>query len=307
METGSSIRPQALVVQGQPPALARRAAALGEWFAGMTHVLVAYSGGVDSALVAFGARRVLGRHRVCAVIADSPSLPRRELAAAEAFARQHDIPLEVVETREGEHPGYVANRGDRCYFCKRELYTVLDHARLRGTGGIIVNGTNADDPGEWRPGLRAAEEMEVRSPLLEVGFGKQDVRALSRSLGLQTWEKPALPCLASRIPYGHEVTPEKLAVIERAEDVLWNEGFRVFRVRHHDRKAVLEIGTEELARLGDRGLLQRVLQAVRRCGFERVELDPRPYRRGRLNEALEPPGIGAGLRTPLQVRMPSDP
>ncbi len=307
MDAGHPIHPDSLIRSDQSPELAKKARTLGGWFADSGRVLVAFSGGVDSALVAFAARLVRGKAGVRAFIADSPSLPRRELAAATRFAGEHDIDIEVVATREGEHPGYIANEGDRCYYCKQELYTVLDYARASGEFDVIVNGSNADDPGEWRPGLQAADEMDVRSPLLELGFTKQDVRELSQSLELGTWDKPALPCLASRIPYGQEVTPEKLAHIEAAEEVLWEEGFRIFRVRHNGNMARLEIGEDEKIRLDEAGLRERVFEAIRSRGFESVEIDPEPYHRGSLNDALHVDGHGIPASSPLQVRLPTDP
>lgn len=270
-----------------PEDLARKAEELAAWFAQFRKVVVSFSGGVDSSLVAFAARQVLGREGMLAVLADSPSLARRELTDAQAFARQHDIRMRAVGTREGDDPGYVANEGDRCYFCKLELYTVLSDIVDSDGFETIVSGTNADDMGDYRPGLKAAKEQKVRSPLLETGFTKDDVRALSRALDLQTWDKPALACLASRIPHGEPVTEEKLLRIEAAEEVLWNEGFRVFRVRHHGDLGRLEIGEEEMHRFEDGGLKARVFDGVRRTGFGEVVLDPEPYRTGRLNEMLE--------------------
>jgi uncharacterized protein len=310
METHHLPAPEALIASDQPPDLARKALALGEWFAERNRVLVAFSGGVDSALVAFAARSVMGSDRVLAVVADSPSLPRRELAHALSFARRHDIPCRTVGTEEGDRGGYIANRGDRCYYCKQELYTVLESTFASGSFDAIINGTNADDPGDWRPGLRAADERNVRSPLLETGFTKQEVRDLSRSLELEIWDKPALPCLASRVPHGQLVTAEKLALIEQAEEVLWNEGFKVFRVRHYGDEARLEIGEGEIGRFEDAAVLGRVQQGIRECGFNSVILETEPYRRGRLNEALEGlagDGVaGHGPAEQIHIRMPAD-
>lgn len=293
-----------LVTADQPPALADKAERLARWFEPGRSVLVAFSGGVDSALVAYAAVRMLGPDRVRSVIADSPSLPRRELEAALAFSGRHGIPLEIVPTGELNRPGYVANDGDRCYHCKQELYTVME-ALDGGDGAILVlNGTNAEDPGEWRPGLAAAEEHRVRSPLLECGFTKEDVRELSRSLGLETWDKPALPCLASRIPYGREVTPERLEQIEAAENVLWEAGFRVFRVRHYGPQARVEMGLEERQRMEDQGLRGQISEGIIAAGFESVVFDEEPYRRGRLNEELE--GSPHPDQALLGIRKPSD-
>jgi uncharacterized protein len=264
------------------------------WFAPFGRVLVAYSGGVDSALVAWAARRALGADGVLAVTADSGSLPRRELAAAEGLARRHDIPMRTVSTGEARVEGYAANAPDRCYFCKFELYSVLRDTFCDGGFEVTLNGTNADDPGEWRPGLEAADELNVRSPLLETGLGKDQVRALARHAGLEVWDKPAQPCLASRIPYGTRVTPERLAQVEAAEDVLAGEGFRTFRVRLAEAGARIEVGADEQDRLRDGGLRHRVMEGVRAAGFEEVTVDAEPYRRGRLNEALQTAGGGSG-------------
>jgi len=270
-----------------PEEKARR---LQAWFEDRAPVLVAYSGGVDSALVAVAARRTLGAEEVLAVIADSPSLPRRELREARRFAAEHDVPLRAVPTREGEREGYVANRGDRCYFCKHELYSVLRDTFAAGGWKTVVDGTNAADAGEHRPGRRAADELDVESPLLACGMDKEDVRAVSRMWGLETWDKPALACLASRIPYGTEVTPERLRQVERAEEVLWEEGFQVFRVRHHGELARIEVAEQERGRFAEPGLRTRVFDGVREAGFTHVALDLQPYRSGRLNEALEGEG-----------------
>ncbi len=280
------------------PGVLEDARRLGAWFAGRERVLIAYSGGVDSALVAFAARRILGREGTLAVIANSPSLPRRELEAALAFAATHDIPCRTVPTAEGEQPDYIANGPDRCYWCKQELYTVLSTRFDGGQWELVVNGTNADDPGEWRPGLKAAEEWQVASPLLECGLGKDRVRAIARALGLEVWDKPAAPCLASRIPYGSAVTPARLAVVEAAEEVLRVEGMRSFRVRHLGETARVELGVEERSRLDESGRLGRIIAGVRAAGFSEVVLDPIPLRSGRLNEELAPDVAGVRRSSP---------
>ncbi len=294
MASPNESRPEQLLVPGLPEHLVPKVEALTDWYGAFGKVAVSYSGGVDSALVAYVTRVLLGREGVIAVIADSPSLPRRELEDALRFARSHDIPVRTMATMEGDDPGYQANAGDRCYWCKLELFTVLSGVSDTDDCETILSGTNVDDTGDYRPGLQAAAERQVRSPLLENGFTKDDVRELSRALGLETWDKPALACLASRIPHGESVTPVKLEMIEAAEEVLWQEGFTVFRVRHHGDLGRLEIGADEWNRFDDSDLKERVFTGVLASGFSRVELDPEPYRSGRLNEVLDgtgrPPG-----------------
>jgi uncharacterized protein len=203
-------------------------------------VITAFSGGVDSTLVAAAARRVLGKANAPAVIGDSPSLPRYELEQARRIAKTLDLDLIEVRPGEQDDAGYQANAGDRCYYCKTHLYDSLKRLSVELGIRYIANGTNTDDLGDHRPGLTAAEEAEVISPLIEAGFGKDEVRIVARELGLENWDKPAAACLASRVPYGHEVTPALLAQIERAEDVLRALGFEGFRVRHHDQVARIE-------------------------------------------------------------------
>ena len=195
--------------------------------------LVAYSGGVDSVFLAHVAREVLG-DKSLAIIADSPSLPRRELEEALLVARRFQIPVRVVKTREFENPDYVANPKDRCYFCKHELFEELTPIARREHFAIIAYGENASDVGDFRPGARAAEEFQVRAPLKEVGLTKREIRELSARLGLPTADKPQMACLSSRLPYGEPVTPEKLRMIEAAENFLRDLGFRDVRVRHHE-------------------------------------------------------------------------
>ncbi len=270
-----------------PEELGRKSKDLTDLLSRHRRVVAAFSGGVDSAFVAYAARTVLGREGVLAVVADSPSIPRRELAGALEFAVRHDIPCEVVETREEDEPGYIANIGDRCYYCKLELFTVLRTTFTSNGFDAVLCGTNADDISDYRPGLRAADEMNVANPLLEAGLTKEDVRTLSRAHGLETWDKPAMACLASRIPYGEKVSRDKLARIEAAEEVLWEEGFKVLRVRHYGELARIEIGKDEHHRLAEPELRGRIFEGIRSTGFESVELDSEPYRSGRLNEALE--------------------
>ena len=246
-------------------------------------VLVAYSGGVDSAVVAEIARRELG-DRAEAVIARSPSLPRSELDAAVDLAAQRGINLRVVDTAELELEGYRANQPDRCYHCKTELYTTLV-ALGRASGASILDGFNRDDRGDWRPGRRAAVEAGVLSPLDIAGMGKEDVRAAAREMGLRNWEKPAAACLSSRIPYGTPITVEMLGRVESAEAALRAEGFGQLRVRDRGGVATLEVERAELARLRQPLLLARIRARLLSLGFHSVEVDPLGYRAGNLNVA----------------------
>lgn len=256
---------------------------LDRWFAECPSAAVAFSGGVDSALVAFWARRVLGRERMAAWTADSPSLKRSDLDAARAFCLAHDIPLSVLETREIDDPAYASNPIDRCFHCKKTLYRAL-LAELRGKGAWICSGANLDDLGDFRPGLAAAEEASVRHPLLECGVGKETIRALARSAGLAVWDKPASPCLSSRIPYGQPVTAEKLARIEAAEAWLAARGFPVCRVRHDGAAARIEVPAERIPLLAPHlGDLRDALSAL---GFLGVEIDPEGFVSGKLNRAI---------------------
>src|SRR5882757_518703 len=212
--------------------------------------LVAYSGGVDSVLLARVTREVLG-DRCLAVIADSPSLPRRELAEALEIATRFQIPVSVVKTAEFENPNYLANPNNRCYFCKHELFDVLTPIARNEGFAVVAYGENASDVGDFRPGARAAAEFQVRAPLKEVGLTKAEIRELSAQLGLPTADKPQMACLSSRIPTGDPVTEEALAMIEAAENVLRDLGFYDVRVRHHKNIARIEVGLEELPRLVD--------------------------------------------------------
>ena len=276
--------------------------------------LVAYSGGVDSAFLARVARDVLG-DRSLAVIADSPSLPRRELQEALEIAERFQIPVRVVRTGEFENPNYTANPYNRCYFCKHELFEeVTPIARTEGFA-VIAYGENASDVADFRPGAQAAAEFQVRAPLKEIGLTKQEIRELSAQLGLPTADKPQMACLSSRIPYGEAVTEGKLKMIEAAENFLRDLGFRDVRVRHHelgsefrvssfesssalDSKpksrypkpeaarylARIEVGADELPKLLAPDGCSRVADALRRIGYAHVTLDLQGYRRGSLNE-----------------------
>lgn len=248
-------------------------------------VVVAYSGGVDSAFLLRVARGVLGE-RAVGVLGVSESLDRAEMAEARRTAEVAGLPLCEVETHEYDNPAYRLNDGSRCYHCKSELFGVLAAYAERIGVRHVVDGSNADDVGDYRPGLRARGEHGVRSPLLEAGLGKDEIRAASRALGLRTWDKPAAPCLSSRIPYGTPVTSERLRQVEAAERALRDAGFRVVRVRHHGDVARIEVPREDLPRLLEPGLGARLSEEVRAAGFLHVAVDLDGFRSGGLNAAL---------------------
>jgi pyridinium-3,5-biscarboxylic acid mononucleotide sulfurtransferase len=280
--TDAPLAPAAVVEDAQ---LEAKAAALDDRLAGLGSVLVAYSGGVDSAFLAITAARVLGSRSLC-VTADSPSYPDRHRDLATEVARAFNLRHEIIRTDEMARPEYRANPANRCYYCKHELYTHLSAiARARGIGAI-VDGSNADDRGDYRPGRQAAREFGVVSPLDDAGLTKAEIRMLARRAGMSTWDEPASACLSSRIPYHSEVTDEKLRTIEAAERVLRNLGFRVFRVRHHDTIARLELGRDEIARALDADVSETIDRELRALGYQHVTIDLRGYRLGSLNEAL---------------------
>ena len=248
-------------------------------------VIVAYSGGVDSAYLAYAATQTLGARALC-ITADSPSYPERHRALALRLASEFSFTHEIIRTDEMSRPEYRANPANRCYYCKHELYTHLSEiAQERGIP-VIVDGSNADDRGDYRPGRQAAREFGVRSPLDEAALTKAEIRELSRRAGLPTWDEPASACLSSRIPYFSEVTDEKLRMIERAENVLRELGFRICRVRHHGDLARIELAREEMARALQPEIAETIDRELRAIGYANVTLDLRGYRLGSLNEAL---------------------
>jgi uncharacterized protein len=244
-------------------------------------VLVAFSGGVDSTFLLAVARQVLGA-RAVALTAHSPSVPAAERAEASALAVRLGARHLVVESHEGNDPGYAANGDQRCYYCKRELYRLCREAAAQEGLAVIVDGFNADDRRDHRPGHRAAGEAGVRSLLAEAGLDKAAIRAWSEALGLPTWDKPQQACLASRLPYGTPVTPERLLQVERAEAAVRALGLRSFRVRHHGEVARLEVAEEELAGAFTRRTA--LAEAMKGAGFRSAALDLEPFRSGRLNE-----------------------
>lgn len=266
-------------------------------------LLVAFSGGADSAYLAWAAHRALGE-RALAVTALSPSFSAHDREHAEAFVRRTGLRHAFLETHELANPLYVANNADRCYHCKAELFRHL--SRLRADHGFaeVAYGVNADDLRDFRPGHQAAAENRVLTPLLDAGLSKAEIRELSRRAGLATWDRPASPCLASRIPYGTRVTPERLQQVERAEAVLRELGYREFRVRHFGAAATIEVGRDELPRALASGLAAQVAERFRTIGFDAVVLDPLGYRPGSLNADLHRMASAGGLAatSPASIR-----
>lgn len=249
-------------------------------------VVVAFSAGTDSTLLLALAVQTLGRDRVIAALGVSPSLGRREREAGRGLAARIGAELLEVETGEMADPQYLANPAGRCYHCKRDLFRCLsDLARERGIA-VVVSGANVDDLGDFRPGLAAGRQLGVRNPLMEAGLTKAEIRELSRAMELPTWDKPAMACLASRIPYGEEITAEKLEHVERAEDLLRDLGFRQVRARLHGNVARIEVEPERIAELAAPVMRQRVAQALRAIGIEFVAVDLEGYRAGSHNEVL---------------------
>jgi uncharacterized protein len=248
-------------------------------------VLVAYSGGTDSAYLAYAAYQALGA-KMLAVIADSPSLPRAELAAALAFAAEHNIPIQILQTNELESPAYQRNDAQRCFHCKDELFTQMEQARAARGFEHIAYGMNLDDRGEFRPGQQAAMQHHAVAPLVTAELTKQEIRTLAQQAGLTLWDKPASACLASRIEYGRTVTRENLSQVEQAEAVLHTLGFRQVRVRHHGELARIEISRTELPLALSVEVLDRITAALKPLGFLYITLDMAGYRSGSMNDVL---------------------
>jgi uncharacterized protein len=248
-------------------------------------LLVAYSGGVDSAYLAWAAHQALGANML-AIIADSPSLARTQLADAIAFAREQAIPVEVIATSEFDRPEYVRNDAQRCFFCKDELFSLMEELRLARGFDAIAYGVNLDDQDDFRPGQKAASAHHIVAPLLDAGLTKEEIRALARAAGLRIWDKPASACLSSRIEYGRPVTREALDAVEKGEDALRTLGFRQFRVRHHGEIVRIEISREEFQRALDPAMAAEFTSIFKALGFKFVTLDLEGFRSGSMNALL---------------------
>ena len=255
----------------------------------MERVMVAYSGGTDSAYLAWAAGRVLGEGAL-AVTADSASIPESHKKDAEEFVERFGLKHQYIETNEFENPDYVRNDADRCFHCKDELFTQLKNIGTRLRFEHIIYGVNVDDTSDFRPGHRAAHEHGVRAPLLEAELTKSEIRELSRRHDLPTWDRPAAACLSSRIPYGTEVTRENVKVVEQGEEALRQLGFRVYRVRYHEELVRIEFGSDELARALTIEMAQKLTRIFKDLGFKYVTLDLEGYRQGSLNEVLSDSG-----------------
>ena len=265
------------------------ASELKAYFAGHEGAIIAYSGGVDSALLAYVAHLALGNNMLAA-LADSPSLARREYRHAVAFAKEHGIPLQIIDTREMQNPFYAANRGDRCYHCKKALFERIEELRMQPDNPFsnlpwpIFYGVNLDDLGDYRPGMQAADEAAIQAPYLEVKMDKNAIRAVCEFFRLEVADKPAMPCMASRIAYGHEVSVEKLKQVEAAEDFLANLGFKILRVRHHGDTARIEVVPEDFEPAMQHR--EAISQKLHELGFLYVALDLDGFKSGSLNAAL---------------------
>ena len=268
-----------------PEETTRRLSALEALLNQQDSLMVAYSGGVDSAFLAATAHRVLGS-RMLAVLADSPSLARRDMEQACAFARSLDMPLQVVATEELERPEYRRNDANRCFHCKDELFAVMESLGAKLGYTAIAYGMNADDTRDFRPGQRAAAQHAVLAPLAEAGLAKMEIRALAKAAGYPLWDRPAAPCLSSRVEYGRAVTREVLEQVERAEESMRQLGFREFRVRHHGNLARVEIARVELPRALSIEMLDSITVALKQAGYEYVTLDATGFRSGSMNAIL---------------------
>jgi len=265
--------------------LRAKCAALDDRLRSVGRLLVAYSGGVDSAFLAWAAHRALGQ-RMLAVLADSPSLARSQFNDAVALAEEQHIPLEVIQTGEFNRPEYVRNDSERCFHCKDELFSLMERLRLSRGFDSVAYGVNLDDQGDFRPGQQAARQHGVAAPLLEAGLSKAEIRELAHAAGLRVWDKPASACLSSRVEYGRAVTPQILAVIEQGEDALRALGFRQFRVRHHGEIVRVEIASSEMPGALTPAMAAEFTRVFKALGFKYVTLDLEGFRSGSMNAVL---------------------
>jgi len=258
--------------------------ALEAWFGEVPGSIVAFSGGIDSSLVLYLARKWQGREQAIGVISRSESLKSKDFRLAQDFSKQFDIHMEVIETRELADDRYSDNPVDRCFFCKDHLYNDLQAVREKYPGFEVLNGTNVEDHGDYRPGLKAANKYKVLSPLAACSLEKTEIREIARYFGLPNWDKPASPCLSSRIPYNHRITKKKLVEIEQAEDLLNEFGFEDVRVRHYGDHGKVEVAGKDLARLME--IREEVIEKIRSVGFDRVVIDEEGLVSGKLNRGL---------------------
>ena len=250
-------------------------------------VLVAFSGGVDSTFLLAVARETLGKEKVLAVTAVSPTYPTREQDRAKRFAEKRDIRHLVIETMEMSDPAFVSNPPQRCYYCKKGLFEQLRQIAQSQGLAHVLHGATSDDSKDFRPGLEAAREMGAKAPLMDAGLCKDEIRTLSRQMGLPTWDSPSMSCLAARIPYGQPITAEKLAMVERAEAYLLDKGFSQVRVRHHGSVARIEVYPDDIQRLLDKKLRTEIVAILRKIGFSHVALDLEGYVSGKMNRELD--------------------